>query len=186
MHNSQLFCTLFLSCRAEGRKSRSRKASTWRNIHRCSSTRFTLIRPSGSLDKLGMTCRGASFGGLFFCHVERRAKPVVETSRRSGTFTLTVRTGSRLFHPRDPSTVLGVTDRNGYAWLGVTKKCTYFVVNREKCTTFGTSDPPERRGSRCCYRKPWKFTAQQQQEGVPGSGRVATPRREAVYQRHYP
>ena len=83
------------------------------------------------------------------CHVERRAKPVVETSRRSGTFTLTVRTGSRLFHPRDPSTVLGVTDRNGYAWLGVTKKCTYFVVNREKCTTFGTSDPPERRGSRC-------------------------------------
>ncbi len=35
--------------------------------------RFTLIRSSGSLDKLGMTCKGASFRGLFFCHVERRA-----------------------------------------------------------------------------------------------------------------
>ena len=84
------------------------------------------------------------------CRAEGR-RPAAETSQRSGIFTLAIRMGSRLFHPRDPSTVLGVTDRNGYAWLGVTKKCTYFVVNREKCTTFGTSDPPERRDSRCRY-----------------------------------
>ena len=115
MHDAQF--TIILHALAVmssgGPQARSRDIPTFRNFYPCDSHGFTLVPPSGPLDK-----------------------------------------------------------------LGVTKKRTYFVINREKCTTFGTSDPPERRGSRCCYRKPWKFTAQQQQEGVPGSGRVATPRRE--------
>ena len=144
MHDSQLFC----ACHVDGEK------------RRCGASAFTTHTRSTQPAKDEAGLQSFARGGCVLpaqsaestgCHVERRAKPVVETSRRSGTFTLTVRTGSRLFHPRDPSTVLGVTDRNGYAWLGVTKKCTYFVVNREKCTTFGTSDPPERRDSRCRY-----------------------------------
>ena len=46
-----------------------------------------------------------------FCHVERRAfRPEVETSRHTGTSTVAIRTGSRRYDRRDPSTTLGVTE----------------------------------------------------------------------------
>ncbi len=50
MHNSQLFCTLLLSCRAEGRKARSRDIPTLRNFYPYGSHGFTLVPPSGPLD----------------------------------------------------------------------------------------------------------------------------------------
>ena len=57
MHNSQLFCTLLLSCRAEGSKARSRDIPTLRDIRHHDSRGLSQIRPSRPLDKLGVTVR---------------------------------------------------------------------------------------------------------------------------------
>ncbi len=122
IHDSQ--CTMIrqrsLSVTLSGAEGGA-KGSTQRNIHRCSSKRFTPARssrrsellpsrfawvhahPTAEIPRfrfatLGMTeqCTIHNYSARSCCHVERRgARPAVETSRRCETFAITIRAGSR-------------------------------------------------------------------------------------------
>ena len=102
-----------------------------RNIHPHDSHGFTPIRPSGPL--------GFARGDSFRCHVERRAKPAVETSRRCGTFAITI-------HARNDSILNGgcfrkLDDQKGwYQTFEASGQNTLLLANYDDSHTVSNSN----------------------------------------------
>ena len=87
-------------------------------------------------------------------------------------------------HPRDPSTVLGVTVRNGYASLGMKKKHIFCCKSGKMYYLWDKRSAGKARFA-LPLRKREKFTSLTATGGSPHRRVATTPRREAVYQRHY-
>ena len=163
MHNSQLFCTLLLSCRAEGRRP---AVETSRPIGAFTFTNHTRSAQP-AMDET-FEC-SPSPGVAADCRRKAPNRPAVMSSGGPQARSRDIPT-FRNFYPCDSHGFTLVPPSGPLDKLGVTKKRTYFVINREKCTTFGTSDPPERRGSRCRRSKREKFTSLTVTGGCPRTG----------------
>ena len=117
MHNSQLFCTLLLSCRAEGRRpavetSRPIGAFTFTNHTRSAQPAKDETFECSPSPGVAADCRRKAPNRPAVM-LSGGASPEVETSRPDGTFSGANRTGSRPSDRRDSSTApaasLGMT-----------------------------------------------------------------------------